>query len=182
MVSTLTRVRFESAPIVRPEPRETVMTGMREPIEPVATTGPILSIGSRNGRQAGVDRAVLSRAEGDTRTGAGFFALGGVLGALAASSCCIVPLVLFALGISGACIGNLTALTPYQPIFIAVTLALLATGYYLVYRKPAGACVEGEACARPLPRRGVKLALWFATALILSAIAFPYIARMLLPT
>src|SRR5262245_16559362 len=109
-------------------------------------------------------------------------AAGGLVGALAASSCCILPLVLFALGISGAWIGNLTALTPYQPIFIGVTLALLATGYYLVYRKLAVACGEGEACARPLPRRGVKLALWFATALILSAIAFPYIARMLLPT
>ncbi len=37
-------------------------------------------------------------------------AAGGILGALAASSCCIVPLVLFGLGIGGAWIGNLTAL------------------------------------------------------------------------
>ncbi|MGH6880679.1 MAG: mercuric transporter MerT family protein, partial [Hypericibacter sp.] len=43
-------------------------------------------------------------------------AAGGVLGALAAMSCCILPLVLFALGISGAWIGNLTALAPYQPV------------------------------------------------------------------
>jgi len=130
-----------------------------------------------------VDReAVLSRAGGDAGRKAGLVAAGGVLGALAASSCCIVPLVLFALGISGAWIGNLTALTPYQPIFIGVTLAFLATGYYLVYRKPVVACREGEVCARPLPRRGVKLALWIATALVMSAIAFPYIARTLLPT
>ncbi len=32
-------------------------------------------------------------------------AAGGILGALAASSCCILPLVLFSLGISGAWIG-----------------------------------------------------------------------------
>jgi mercuric ion transport protein len=31
--------------------------------------------------------------------------LGGILGALAASSCCIIPLVLFTLGIGGAWIG-----------------------------------------------------------------------------
>lgn len=120
--------------------------------------------------------------EGARRAGTGLIAVGGVLGAIAASSCCIVPLALFALGISGAWIGNLTALAPYQPIFIGVTLAFLATGYYLVYRRPRVACGEGEACARPLPRRGVKLALWIATALVASAIVFPYVARMLLPT
>ena len=46
-------------------------------------------------------------------------AAGGILGALAASSCCILPLVLFGLGVSGAWIGNLTWLAPYQPYFIA---------------------------------------------------------------
>ena len=46
-------------------------------------------------------------------------AAGGVIGALAASSCCIVPLVLFAIGVSGARIANLTQLAPYQPYFIA---------------------------------------------------------------
>jgi len=37
---------------------------------------------------------------------------GGIIGALVASSCCIVPLVLFSLGVGGAWIGNLTALAP----------------------------------------------------------------------
>ena len=114
--------------------------------------------------------------------GAGLAAAGGVLGALAAMSCCIMPLALFGLGIGGAWIGNLTALAPYQPIFVGVTLAFLATGYYLVYRKPRVACAEGKGCARPLPRRGVKLALWVATALVASALAFPYLARPLLGT
>jgi mercuric ion transport protein len=113
---------------------------------------------------------------------AGLVAGGSVLGALAAMSCCILPLVLFALGISGAWIGNLTALAPYQPVFIGATLAFLATGYYLVYRQPRSACHEGEACARRLPRRGVKLALWTATVLVASAMVFPYVARALLGT
>ena len=59
-------------------------------------------------------------------------AAGGLLGALAASSCCIVPLVLFALGVSGAWIGNLTRLAPYQPCFIVATLGFLGAGYWLV--------------------------------------------------
>ncbi len=70
------------------------------------------------------------------RLGTRLLATGGVLGALAASSCCIVPLVLFTLGVGGAWIGNLTALAPYQPLFAALTLGFLGAGFYLVYRRP----------------------------------------------
>src|SRR5262245_33531668 len=66
-------------------------------------------------------------------------AAGGILGALAASSCCIIPLVLFSLGIGGAWIGTLTALAPYKPFFVAGTTGVLGYGFYLVYRKPARA-------------------------------------------
>src|SRR6476620_9184701 len=59
-------------------------------------------------------------------------AAGGILAAIAASSCCVVPLLLFSLGVSGAWIGNLTRLAPYQPIFVAMTLAVsaMATGWF----------------------------------------------------
>src|SRR5580700_10870561 len=99
-------------------------------------------------------------------------AAGGVLAALAASSCCIVPLVLFGLGVSGAWIGNLTRLAPYQPCFIAATLGFLGAGYWLVFRDAKTVCTEGEACARPLPRRLVKTVLVVATVLILVALGF----------
>lgn len=108
-------------------------------------------------------------------------AVGGILGALAASSCCIVPLVLFSLGISGAWIGNLTALAPYKPLFVAGTAGLLGYGFYLVYWKPKRTCADGAACARPLPNRFVKLGLWIATVLVVAAFAFNYIAPLLLP-
>ena len=113
-------------------------------------------------------------------TARGLAATGGVLGAIAASSCCIVPLVLFSLGIGGAWVGNLTALAPYQWIFILVTLGFLGAGFYLVYRRPKATCAEDAACARPLPNRLVKTALWFATVLVVAALAFPYAAPMLL--
>ncbi len=112
----------------------------------------------------------------------GLAAAGGLLGALAASSCCVVPLVLFSLGVGGVWIGNLTALAPYQPVFVAITLGFLGYGYYLVYRKPRAACAEGAACARPLPNRAVKAALWLATLLVAAALAFPYVAPLLLET
>ena len=110
----------------------------------------------------------------------GVIAAGGVLGAIAASSCCIVPLALFSLGIGGVWIGNLAALTPYQPIFVLITAGFLGHGFYLVYWKPRKGYADGTACARPLPNRIVKIALWLATILVAAAVAFPYVAPVLL--
>ena len=124
--------------------------------------------------------ASIESASGDDSRKTRLIAAGGVLGAIAASTCCIIPLVLFSLGVSGAWIGQLTALSAYQPIFIAITLGFLGYGYWLVYRKPRVACAEGEACARPLPSMIVKTALWFATALILLAFAWPYLVPLIL--
>ena len=75
-------------------------------------------------------------------------AVGGILGAFAASSCCLVPLVLFGLGIGGAWISNLTALAPYKPLFVTGTAGLLGYGFYLVYWKPRRICTDGAARLR----------------------------------
>ena len=112
----------------------------------------------------------------------GLVATGGVLGAFASASCCIAPLVLFGLGASGAWIGNLTALAPYQPIFVVVTLGFLTAGFIMIYRRPRTASAEGSYCARPVSGRGVKIALWSATVLTATALAFPYVAPLLLGT
>ena len=112
--------------------------------------------------------------------GQGLMAVGGLLGALVASSCCLLPLFLFGLGVSGAWIGNLTQLAPYQPFFIAATIACLGYGYWLVYRSSKVACAGGEACARPLSNRLVQLGLIVATVLVIAAIAFDFLAPLLL--
>jgi mercuric ion transport protein len=116
----------------------------------------------------------------DARRGQRLMALGGLLGALAASSCCILPLILFSLGVSGAWIGNLTQLAPYQPYTIAPTLAFFGYGYWLVYRSSKAVCAEGEPCADPLPNRLVKSGLIVATALVMAALAFNFLAPILL--
>ncbi len=107
-------------------------------------------------------------------------AAGGILGAVAASSCCIVPLALFSLGITGVWIGNLAALAPYQPFIVLITAGFLGYGFYLVYLKPKKAYADGTTCARPLSNRIVKIALWVATILVAAAVAFPYVAPELL--
>jgi mercuric ion transport protein len=111
---------------------------------------------------------------------ASLLAAGGLLGALAASTCCLLPLALFGLGVGGAWIANLTALAPYQPVFLGLTLACLLAGFWLVYRRPEAACAEGEACARPMPRRAVRIALSLATGLVAAALIVPPAASWLL--
>ncbi len=107
-------------------------------------------------------------------------AAGGILGAVAASSCCIVPLLLFSLGVSGAWIGNLTRLAPYQPIFVVATLACLSYGYWLVRRARRTACAAGAACSGPLPNRAVTTGLVVATLLVAAAVAFDFLAPLIL--
>lgn len=106
--------------------------------------------------------------------------LAGLLGALTASSCCILPVVLFSAGISGAWISNFTQLAPYKPLFVAATAAFLGAGYWRVYRISSLACGEGQACSRPLSNRLVKVTLVAATALVLLAFSFDYLAPYLL--
>lgn len=105
--------------------------------------------------------------------GATLLSVGGILGALAAASCCVVPFALFMLGVSGAWISNLTALAPYQPIFATVTLGFLGGGFYLIYWKPKAACAEGTYCATPRSGRTAKIGLWTATVLVVIALGFP---------
>jgi mercuric ion transport protein len=108
-------------------------------------------------------------------------AAGGVLAAIAASSCCVVPLLLFSLGVSGAWIGNLTRLAPYQPIFVAMTLACLGYGYWMVWRaRRRTACAEDAACSRPLPSRVVTIALVAATLLVAAAVVFDFLTPLIL--
>ncbi|HEY2875712.1 MAG TPA: mercuric transporter MerT family protein [Reyranella sp.] len=114
------------------------------------------------------------------RRGQKLLAAGGLLGALAASSCCILPLALFGLGVSGAWIGNFTQLAPYQPYFLAVTLGFLGAGYWLVYRSSKLACADGETCARPLPNLLVKVGLVLATILVVAALGIDFLAPLLL--
>ena len=116
---------------------------------------------------------VLARS--DTTTGRpGWFAAGGIIGALLASSCCIAPLVLLLLGVSGAWIGNLTALEPLKPYFSAVALAFIGLGFWHVYFRARPDCADDAHCARPRCSMLTKTALWIATALIALALTIDW--------
>ncbi len=101
--------------------------------------------------------------------GKGIYATGGLIGAILASTCCIAPFIFLLLGISGAWISYLTALAPYQPIFLVISLGFLGVGFWKVYGKPKADCQEGSSCATVPSDRVIRMALWTATLLIFAA-------------
>ena len=108
----------------------------------------------------------------------GWFAAGGVAGAVLASSCCIGPLALLSLGVSGAWIGNLTALEPLKPVFAAIALLFIGLGFRQVYFQPHTICERGSVCAQPRSALLTKTALWSATVLVVAAITIDWWAPL----
>lgn len=100
--------------------------------------------------------------------------LAGGLTAILASTCCLGPLLLMALGFSGTWIGNLTALEPYRAVFIGAALVALFFAGRRIFR-PVQACAPGEACAIPQVRTTYKVIFWVVVALVLVALGFPYV-------
>lgn len=105
-------------------------------------------------------------------------ASGSLVAAIAASSCCLLPVVLFTLGAGGAWIGTLVRLAPLQPYFIAAAAVALGLGYWLVYRSRL-ACDNHGTCGRPMADRLVTGVLVLATVLVGLAVAFNFIAPLL---
>src|SRR3546814_2494073 len=64
---------------------------------------------------ANMQMQVLEQPKATASRRPGWFAAGGVVGALLASTGCLEPLLLLMLGVAGAWMGNLTALEPYKP-------------------------------------------------------------------
>lgn len=99
--------------------------------------------------------------------------VGASIAAIGASVCCVVPLVLVLLGISGAWIGTLTALDPLRPWFSAAAVLSLAVAFWMLYRPAARCGVDGSCIAADALRRRRRW-LWLATALIVLLLLFPY--------
>lgn len=99
--------------------------------------------------------------------------LTGGLAAILASTCCLGPLVLISLGVSGAWIANLTVLEPYRPLFIGAAVTALFFAWRSIWR-PASTCRPGEVCAVPQVKRTYKALFLLVAVLVAIALGFPY--------
>lgn len=116
--------------------------------------------------------------------------IGSVISAVFASACCWLPLLLLAVGISGAAVG--AAFERYRPIFLGVSFALLGATFYFTYRPRPKMAVNADAgqksescCAAERESRGPIITkkwtlqrlnhsmLWVVTLIVLAFASFP---------
>ncbi|PCH97254.1 MAG: mercury transporter MerT [Gammaproteobacteria bacterium] len=97
---------------------------------------------------------------------------------IGASACCIGPLLLLSLGISGAWIGNLTAMQPYSGYFTAITLIILAIVFHKLYIVPRQ-CQQDEVCANPQVLKNQRTIFWLTSIILITMMSFPYYADYL---
>ena len=107
-----------------------------------------------------------------------------VVAAVAASLCCILPII-FALAGAGI-MGASAFFAQLRPFLMVLTLLSLGFGFYFAYRNPKQVCEPGSTCAVPAVKRSGRIGLWMASAVVLVVAAFPYyseaVATFLLPS
>jgi mercuric ion transport protein len=101
------------------------------------------------------------------------------LAAIGASVCCVGPLVLLGLGISGAWIGTLTAFEPVRPVFVVATLGFLGFAFRQLYLRPR-ACHPGEPCAEARVLSRQRSTFWLVGLSALGLLAVPELAPLFL--
>ena len=114
--------------------------------------------------------------------------VGTLVSAIMASACCWLPLVLLAVGVSGA--GIAATLEAYRPLFMVITFGFLAAAFYYTYRpKKTSETAEGHGCCATDPASGEacsatatgrfnmmtmnKVMLWGVTAMAVLFLFFP---------
>jgi mercuric ion transport protein len=103
--------------------------------------------------------------------------IAGALAAVGASVCCVGPLVLLAVGVSGTWMASLTAMEPFRPWFIGLTFVFLGLAFRKLYlAKPA--CVLGEACANLSNLKRQRITFWVVTSLLLGLLSVPWFAPL----
>jgi mercuric ion transport protein len=99
---------------------------------------------------------------------------GGVLAGIGASACCVGPLLLLSVGIGGAWIGRLTALEPYRPVFIALTILFLGLAFWKLYLVPQSCTLEDN-CVADRTRNVQRILFWILAPITLGLVASPWI-------
>lgn len=104
--------------------------------------------------------------------------IGALFAAVAASACCLGPVVFTAIG-SGALAAASTKMAAVRPLFLALSSMLLGFAFYRTYRAPqTGTACDAAVCA-PDAHRKARVVLWVVAAVVALFAAFPYYAEYL---
>lgn len=156
-------------------------------LEPVVATGFRIRL-SRKENTMALDNSEAAAAVTDdpapsVRAASGLPGVIGIvtgLGAVAASSCCVVPLTLASLGAGAGIFGTLEALAPWRMPLLVASGAWVAAAWFSWWQKHRIACEAGSACATR-PRAWAPLAfLLLGTLIVVTAIGWGYLELPLL--
>jgi mercuric ion transport protein len=107
-----------------------------------------------------------------------FLASTGLAAALAASTCCVMPLTLGAMGLGGAWLSSLSLLAPYQMTFQVLAVLLLGAAFWTVYGRRVPTA-DGSACAAVPTQRFAKSALWLGALAVALVLSFGWWQRLI---
>ena len=98
-----------------------------------------------------------------------------VTSSLIASTCCVLPLVLVLLGITGAWMVQLSSLKPWVPLFTAIAVVALLGSGYLLFRPLTRCAVSDDACgdSRRIAQRIYLMSALFVSGLLLFPVLAP---------
>ena len=103
--------------------------------------------------------------------------VGGILAGVAASLCCVAPLVLLGLGLGGAWVANLSVFVPVRPLFLGLTLLFLYVAFRRLY--PSGrSCEPASPCADGATPRRQRLIFWLVAIAVSGLVSFPWYAPL----
>lgn len=103
--------------------------------------------------------------------------IASAVAAVGASVCCVGPLVLLMLGVSGSWIGSLTEMEPFRPYLIGVTLLFLGLAFRKLYLVPQP-CAPDSTCASPMALKRQRITFWIVAVLLLGLLAVPWFAPL----
>lgn len=111
-----------------------------------------------------------------------FAALGLVagLGAVVASSCCVIPLGLAALGAGASVLGRLEAIAAWRVTLLSTSAMAIVGGWGAWWLKRPIACVSGAGCKTPQRARATLTLLLSASITVLAAASWRHIDAALL--
>jgi len=75
--------------------------------------------------------------------------------------------------LAGPGFGNLTALEPYRPIFVALVAVFMVMAWRRLYREPT--CAPGDVCAIPEVAARQRTIFWVVLAMVCLMAASPWL-------
>lgn len=102
----------------------------------------------------------------------GLFIGTGVIAGLLASLCCVGPLILTILGVSGA--AALAKFDAFRLPLVLLVVGIFGFAGYILYKK-RNVCEPGSICADPKKYRRMVIAYWIGLGIAILGLVSPYI-------